>query len=443
VTGAVLLAGGTIAIGSAAPSSAGAGGSVTVPLASGTWDVPAGVSCVTFTVTGASGGGGLDLYGLGQEAPGGRGGVVTATVPVTGTVTITVGTRGTDGSPGVGAGQGGTPGGGDGSVAVWIPPTVAGGGGGGGYSDVSAGTDVLVRAAGGGGGGSGGNLNDPDPSAGGAGGAAESPTAADGAPGLGTVAYGPGLGGHSGATDALGGHGGNGPDADGAPGGHGAAGQGGDGGATGGNAGFYEPIGGGGGGGGAIGGGGGGGGGDNFVGAGAGGGGAGSSAVASSAGDVTRATAAAAGDGSVTATYGNESCPVRAQEVATRCGTATVATNHGTLTDVAATAVPSDPTPPAGLQFACGLIGFTVDDLDLGGSAEITMTFPAGITPTAYWKLQHGSWTQLHGASITGNVVSFTLRDGGTGDADGVPNGRIVDPGGPADPLVASPSFAG
>lgn len=42
-----------------------------------------------------------------------------------------------------------------------------------------------------------------------------------------------------------------------------------------------------------------------------------------------------------------------------------------------------------------------------------------------------GAWTQLD-AEIDGSTVTFTLTDGGVGDADGVADGTIVDPGAPA-----------
>jgi hypothetical protein len=53
------------------------------------------------------------------------------------------------------------------------------------------------------------------------------------------------------------------------------------------------------------------------------------------------------------------------------------------------------------------------------------------ISATSYWKLQNSTWAKLPGASFSGNTVSFTLTDGGTGDSDST-SGQITDPGGPA-----------
>jgi hypothetical protein len=56
-------------------------------------------------------------------------------------------------------------------------------------------------------------------------------------------------------------------------------------------------------------------------------------------------------------------------------------------------------------------------------------------TGTQYWKCINGQWvnvTSLLGSNDGDNTLTLTLTDGGLGDADGVANGTIVDPGGPA-----------
>jgi hypothetical protein len=159
---------------------------------------------------------------------------------------------------------------------------------------------------------------------------------------------------------------------------------------------------------------------------------------------------ALAADGQVSIAYYpvTDACPPGSVAVATSCGSVTVATSAGMLGSVTASGVPASPTPPEGLEFSCGLIGFQVSGVGAGGSATITVTLPATITPAAYWKLQGGAWAQVTGASISGNVVSFTLTDGGAGDSDGPANGTITDPGGPAvapptgvTPVIADLSF--
>jgi hypothetical protein len=55
---------------------------------------------------------------------------------------------------------------------------------------------------------------------------------------------------------------------------------------------------------------------------------------------------------------------------------------------------------------------------------------------TVWLKLIGGRWVALPVGSDDGdNVITVTLTDGGQGDADGVVNGVITDPGGPAIPL--------
>ena len=115
--------------------------------ASAPWTVPAGVSSVTFTVSGArggTGGGGYQDSTLTIYDPGGSGGVgavVTGKLAVTSGEVLSIGVA-TDGSNGgQGSGNGG------------------GGGGGGGASKVTDGSTNLVTAGGGGGGGGGGAAN--------------------------------------------------------------------------------------------------------------------------------------------------------------------------------------------------------------------------------------------------------------------------------------------
>ena len=229
--------------------------------------VPAGVTSVTLTATGAAGG-----RSASGTAGGGQGAVVTATVPVPAGEQLSVAV----GAPGGTGGTGGTGGGGAGGAAA------NGGAGGGGASVVSlassaAGSSPPLVVAGGGGGGAGGG--------------------------------GGGLGGGgnagSGGTAGSAGIGGGGPGTSSAGGGGGAAGFGGGGGGAagslglGGGGGGGGPVGGGGGGGGYYGGGGGGGGGNGTVG---GGGGGGSSFVAAGATGVSGPSPASAA-AQVTITY--------------------------------------------------------------------------------------------------------------------------------------------
>jgi len=101
---------------------------------------------------------------------------------------------------------------------------------------------------------------------------------------------------------------------------------------------------------------------------------------------------------------------------------------------------PNSPPPgsaPPGLSFPHGLVGFVTSGCTPGSTLAFTMTFPAGSSvPTAYWKYgptpgnATPHWYQMP-ASILGNVVTFSIVDGGLGDDDLTANGTIVDAGGP------------
>src|SRR5262245_54518422 len=128
-----------------------------------TFTVPAGVTCLTVTASGGSGGAGV--LGNGQpDADGGAGAVVVAVFPVTPgeDLDIVVGSGGDDGVNNefqIPVGAGGAGGassfgsGGDGGDGFEVELAAAGGGGGGGASAVLRSGAPLVVAGGGGGGG--------------------------------------------------------------------------------------------------------------------------------------------------------------------------------------------------------------------------------------------------------------------------------------------------
>jgi hypothetical protein len=107
---------------------------------------------------------------------------------------------------------------------------------------------------------------------------------------------------------------------------------------------------------------------------------------------------------------------------------------HG-LTDVRAIAPPAD-TPASTLPL--GMFDFKVHDVAPGGAATVRVILPAGFNapnwliqdPRTGW-LQRFDFNGATGAQISGNVVTLHFVDGGRGDADGIANGVIADPGGP------------
>jgi len=113
---------------------------------------------------------------------------------------------------------------------------------------------------------------------------------------------------------------------------------------------------------------------------------------------------------------------------------------------------PNSPPPgsaPPGLSFPHGLVAFMTSGCTPGSTLTFTMTFPAGGgVPTAYWKYgptpgnATPHWYQMP-ATLLGNVVTFSIVDGGLGDDDLTANGTVVDAGGPAaDSLQAIPTLS-
>lgn len=97
----------------------------------------------------------------------------------------------------------------------------------------------------------------------------------------------------------------------------------------------------------------------------------------------------------------------------------------GTLQSLPTTALPQ---APPGVTFPYGAMAFEVYDVPVGGTIAIAITTPAPVT--GYWKLSASVWSQFPGAVSNGSGgLVLTLTDGGFGDADGVANGVIVDPG--------------
>ena len=121
------------------------------------------------------------------------------------------------------------------------------------------------------------------------------------------------------------------------------------------------------------------------------------------------------------------------------------------ITEVASV-VPMPPDPPEGYNFPYGVFAINITVPEWGQEAIITLTLPDNLPANSeYWKYSpngNGSptgqpgWYQVPLGSNDGdNVITITLQDGGIGDADGVVNGRIVDPGGPANPPAQVPAL--
>lgn len=99
-------------------------------------------------------------------------------------------------------------------------------------------------------------------------------------------------------------------------------------------------------------------------------------------------------------------------------------------------ASPPAGSAPAGVFFPHGLFDFTTTGCTPGSTLSFTITYPSPVTGSQYWKYGPTSgnpaphWYVLP-ATVAGNVVTFSITDGGLGDDDLAANGAVVDQGGP------------
>ncbi len=153
------------------------------------------------------------------------------------------------------------------------------------------------------------------------------------------------------------------------------------------------------------------------------------------------------GDGNGDGTPDSEQANVTSLPAAVGGATyVTVATPDGTtLGSVSTTDPASLPDPPAEvLSFPGGLVSFTVEGVDLGGTVDVELIIHGGVGGAGgYYKYHDGVWVDFSDHAVfDGDTVTLTLTDGGAGDDGGAADGRIVDPGGwaevipPADATV-------
>ena len=119
-------------------------------------------------------------------------------------------------------------------------------------------------------------------------------------------------------------------------------------------------------------------------------------------------------------------------ETATGSGTAHIGVSRGTIEDLAALPVPSN--PPDGYTFPHGLFSFRITDLDYEGqTVTVTVYLPEEVPEnTKWWKYHDGQWRDYNiPITISGKTITITLTDGALEDADGLANGEITDPGCP------------
>lgn len=137
---------------------------------------------------------------------------------------------------------------------------------------------------------------------------------------------------------------------------------------------------------------------------------------------------------------------------ATGTGIAVVTLSSGRLISLVALAQSGLPaaagaTVPTAGNFVDGFFRMVIDGVPVGGTVNVTLNLPgsftAGTDTYHKWDSANGWQTFPYTNGATSNQIILALTDGGAGDADGVANGQIVDPGGPASSSQPPPQPTG
>jgi VCBS repeat-containing protein len=90
-----------------------------------------------------------------------------------------------------------------------------------------------------------------------------------------------------------------------------------------------------------------------------------------------------------------------------------------------------------------GLFEFTLRGVEPGSITSFELVLPPSMATDTYYKVDPATgeltpfaFNGATGAIVQGNRVTLYVQDGGRGDADGIANGVIVDPGGPGPGVV-------
>jgi uncharacterized delta-60 repeat protein len=118
-----------------------------------------------------------------------------------------------------------------------------------------------------------------------------------------------------------------------------------------------------------------------------------------------------------------------------------VTTSAGSLANLRTVETPAG--LPTEFDYPIEVLAFDVIGLAPGASVDVTLLLPEGVVADTYVKCDAASCAAFAGASIDGREVTLSLTDGGAGDADGVADGVIRDPGTPARAKDAPPGSGG
>jgi hypothetical protein len=138
---------------------------------------------------------------------------------------------------------------------------------------------------------------------------------------------------------------------------------------------------------------------------------------------------------------------VTAASVNTNLGAVSFSIDSGALNRLAGVKVTDTQcSTPAGYYLPYGLFSFNISGLTAGQTVRVTIKFPHLLPHNfKYFKCINGSMVDC--TSLTTRIDDYTLvlaiTDGGRGDADGLANGTIADPGGPAIPVASAATVYG
>ena len=121
--------------------------------------------------------------------------------------------------------------------------------------------------------------------------------------------------------------------------------------------------------------------------------------------------------------------------VNTSLGTVNFTTSAGSISGLTNIPPSNMPCSSSGFIFPYGMFSYNITNLAPGSTVMINVVAPNPVPMGAkVFKCQNGNLVDFSANSIQidPNTFHLTITDGGPGDADGVANGTIVDPCGPA-----------
>jgi len=123
---------------------------------------------------------------------------------------------------------------------------------------------------------------------------------------------------------------------------------------------------------------------------------------------------------------------IRSATASTNLGNVVFSINTGTITGLRAV------TPAcgaSGFAFPYGMFSFNIGNLVPGQAVNVIIKFPNALpADIKYYKCINGAVVDCSSimTRLDDRTIMLTITDGGKGDADGIANGMITDPGGPA-----------